>query len=89
MSDYIGQVPEEVDQLAAEFETKAGDLEHLKSTISAKLAGTTWTGADRDRFEADWEGALSTSITQMITQLRGASQLATDNAQEQRDASAS
>ena len=89
MSDYIGQVPEEVDQLSAEFETKAGDLEHLQSLITGKLAGTTWTGPDRDRFQSDWEGQLTTSITQMVAQLRGASQLAADNAQEQRDASAS
>jgi len=89
MSDYIGQVPEEVDQLAAEFEAKAGDLENLKSAISAKLAGTTWTGSDRDRFESDWEGQLSTAITTITQQLRGAGELASGNAQEQRDASAS
>ena len=87
MSDNIGQIPEEVDALAAEFELKAGELEDLKSAISAKLSGTVWTGPDRDRFEADWEGALSQNITQVIQQLRGASQLATDNANEQRDAS--
>jgi uncharacterized protein YukE len=89
MSDYIGQIPEEVDQLSAEFEAKAGDLETLKSAINAKLGGTTWTGSDRDRFQADWEGSLSTNITQIVQQLRGASQLASGNAQEQRDASAS
>jgi len=87
MSDYIGQVPEEVDALAADFESKAGDLENLKSVISGKLAGTTWTGPDRDRFEAEWEGALSQNVTQITQQLRAAGQLAADNAQQQRDAS--
>jgi hypothetical protein len=87
MAEYIGQIPEEVDSLAAELEAKAGELEDLKSAISAKLGGTTWTGPDRDRFEADWEGALSANVTQMTQQLRGASQMATNNAQEQRDAS--
>lgn len=87
MSDNIGQIPEEVDQLASEFELKAGELEDLKSAITAKLSSTVWTGPDRDRFEADWQGAFSQNITQVIQQLRQASQLATHNAQEQRDAS--
>ena len=87
MAEYIGQVPEEVDALAGEFEAKASELEDLKSSITSKLGGTTWTGADRDRFEADWEGALSQTVSQMVQQLRGAGQAAAANAQEQRDAS--
>ena len=89
MADYIGQVPEEVDALAADFETKAGDLEALKSAISAKLDGTVWTGQDRDRFQADWEGTFSQNITTVVQQLRQAGQQAADNAQQQRDASGS
>lgn len=88
MSDYIGQIPEEVDQLASDFDLKATDLENLKSAITAKLAGTTWTGADRERFESDWEGQLSPAITSVTAQLRGASDLAAGNAEEQRTASA-
>lgn len=87
MAENIGQIPEEVDALAADFEAKAGDLENLKSAISSKLGGTTWTGPDRDRFEADWEGSLSHNVTQIVQQLRGAGQTAADNAQAQRDAS--
>ncbi len=88
MAEYIGQIPEEVDRLADDFELKAGELEDLKSMITSKLGGTTWTGPDRDRFQADWEGALSQTVTQMIQQLRSAGQTAAANAQEQRDASA-
>jgi len=87
MAENIGQITEDVDALAAEFEAQAGVLEDLKTAISAKLAGTVWTGPDRDRFEADWEGAMSQNVTQVVQQLRGASQQATQNAQEQRDAS--
>ena len=89
MADYVGQVPEEVDALAADFEAKAGDLEGLKSAISAKLGGTTWTGADRDLFQSDWESTLSSNIAQIVQQLRAAGTTASGNAQEQRDASAS
>ncbi len=88
MAEYIGQIPEEVDRLADEFEVKAGELEDLKTAITAKLGGTTWTGPDRDRFQADWEGALSQNVTQLVQQLRSAGQQASANAQEQRDASA-
>lgn len=87
MAEYIGQIPEEVDALAGEFEARAAELEELKSSVSAKLAGTTWTGPDRERFEADWEGSLSANVTQMVQLLRSASQVAAGNAQEQRDAS--
>ena len=62
MAEYIGQIPEEVDAPAAELEAKAGELEDLKTAIGAKLGGTTWTGPDRDRFQADWEGALSANV---------------------------
>lgn len=88
MAEYIGQIPEEVDRLADEFEVKAGELDDLKTAITAKLGGTTWTGPDRDRFQADWEGALSQNVTQLVQQLRSAGQQASANAQEQRDASA-
>lgn len=87
MAENIGQVAEDVDLLAQEFETRANDLDTLKTNITAKLAGTTWTGPDRDRFEADWEGQLSQTITQIVQALRGAGTLAAQNAQEQRDAS--
>ncbi len=87
MAENIGQVAEDVDLLAQEFETRANDLDTLKTNITAKLAGTTWTGPDRDRFEADWEGQLSQTITQIVQALRGAGTLAGQNAQEQRDAS--
>jgi hypothetical protein len=89
VADNVGQIPEDVDQLASEFELKAGELETLKGAISSRLNGTVWTGPDRDRFQADWDGALSQNITQVIQQLRGASQVAANNAQEQRDASTS
>lgn len=89
MAEYIGQIPEEVDRLADEFEVKAGELEALKNAISAKLGGTTWSGPDRDRFQGDWEGVLSQTITQLVQQLRGAGQTASANAQEQRDTSTS
>jgi hypothetical protein len=88
VADNLGQIPEDVDQLASEFELKAGQLEELQSAISGRLNSAVWTGPDRDRFQADWDGALSQNITQVIQQLRGASQIATQNAQQQRDGSA-
>jgi hypothetical protein len=89
MADNIGQIPEEVDALAADFEARAVDLESLQTAITNKLAATQWTGPDRDRFQADWEGVLSANVASAVTTLRGASALASQNAQEQRDASAS
>ena len=88
MDQYLGQVPEEVDALAAEFETKAGDLESIQAAITAKLGGTTWTGPDRERFQGEWESQLGTAFTQLAEMLRTGARIAGGNAQEQRDASA-
>lgn len=88
MAEYIGQIPEEVDQLAGDFELKAGELEDLKTDITGQLSAVTWTGPDSDRFRADWEGVLSANITQIVQNLRAAGSTAAANAQEQRDASA-
>ena len=87
MAENIGQVTEDVEALAAEFDLQATALEDLKTAITAKLGGTIWTGPDRDRFESDWEGVMSQNITSVVQSLRGASQQATQNAQEQVDAS--
>lgn len=88
MDQYIGQVPEEVDALAAEFEAKAGDLESIQAALSAQFTHTTWTGPDRERFQGDWDSQLGTAFKQVAEMLRNGARAASGNAQEQRDASA-
>jgi len=88
VSSLLGQIPEEVDALAGDFDAKASDLDGVVSALTAKLGGTTWTGSDRTRFEGDWNSTLSTNLRNASQALRDAAQTARDNAQQQRDASA-
>ncbi len=88
MSQFLGQIPEEVDALAQEFGNRADEIDTIISAITAKLGSTTWTGPDRDRFEADWNGQLSTSLRAVGGTLRDAQAIAKSNAEQQRTASA-
>jgi uncharacterized protein YukE len=87
MSGFLGQVPEEVEALAADFETKSSDVETLITTVSSRLASTTWVGNDRDAFEASWTGEMTNNLTQLANSLREAGLIANNNAQQQRTAS--
>lgn len=84
---FLGQVPEEVDTLASEFDAKAHDIEGIITTLKSRLGGTTWTGQDRTRFEGSWDGELTASLRNVAGALRDAGSVARTNAQQQRDAS--
>lgn len=88
MAQFLGQVPEEVDALAADFDAKANDIDTIITALKSKLGSTTWTGADRDRFEGDWDGQLSSALRNVAGALRDAATLARGNADQQRQASA-
>ena len=88
MSGFLGQVPEEVEALGAEFDSKAGEVETLVQTLTQRLAATTWRGADREAFEASWSGEITNNLAQLANSLREAGQIANTNAQQQRTASA-
>jgi uncharacterized protein YukE len=87
MAQFVGQIPEEVDALAADFDAKASDIESLMAALKAKLGSTTWVGADRERFEGDWDGQLSTQLRTVASALRDAAIIARGNAEQQRTAS--
>lgn len=84
----LGQIPEEVDSLAADLDVKAEDIETLITALASKLGSTTWTGPDRDRFEGDWNSTLTTNLRNVAGALRDAASIARQNAEQQRQASA-
>lgn len=88
MAQFLGQIPEEVDALAAKFGQKADEIDHIISEITSQLGSTSWVGADRNRFESDWNGQLTSHLRHVGDQLRHTQQLAAQNANEQRNASA-
>ena len=88
MSQFIGQIPEEVDALASDFDNKATDIETVITALTSKLGSTTWVGADRNRFEGDWNSTLSSNLRTVAASLREAATTARNNAEQQRTASA-
>ena len=87
MSGFLGQVPEEVEQLAADFNTKADEVETLQQAITTRLGATNWVGNDRDNFESNWTGEMTNTLTQLASTLRETGTIANNNAQQQRTAS--
>lgn len=88
MSQFLGQIPEEVDELAALFDRKSNELEQTVSEISAKFGATTWRGNDRDRFEGNWQGTIAANLRSAALQLNAAALVARANAAAQRLTSA-
>ena len=88
MAGFLGQIPEEVDELAGLLERKSSELETTVSEITSKLGSTTWRGNDRERFEGNWTGTISANLRTAANQLSEAAQDARRNAQQQREASA-
>ncbi len=87
MSDRIGQDPDDVERLAAEFAARAVELDELRGAIGSRIASSDWTGPDRDRFHAEWDDSLSPSVANAADALRSAAQTASANADHQRVAS--
>lgn len=87
MSAQLGMIPEEVDDLATQLDVKAGDLEGVLTTLSAKLQGTTWVGTDYNRFEEQWTGTIAQNLRNAAEQLRTAATAAREDAENQRIAS--
>jgi len=87
MTGFLGQIPEDVQALGADFDTKAGEVETLITAITTRLQATTWRGNDRDHFESTWSGEITNSLTQLAQALRDAGTIATSNATQQITAS--
>jgi uncharacterized protein YukE len=77
----------EVRQLASLLQQSSADITSMISKLTGELGRTTWVGPDRTRFEGDWQSHHVAALNQVATALNDASTLATQNAQQQEDAS--
>jgi len=87
MSNFTGMDIQAVRTLATQFQNKAAEIDGLRQQLTAQLDSTSWVGPDRDRFHNDWMGQYSTALNRVAEALREASQRATQNANEQEQAS--
>lgn len=77
----------DVRTLASQLSQASTDITNIVSQLTSKLQGTTWEGPDRQRFESDWQSHHVNALNQVATALSDASTLASQNAQQQEDAS--
>lgn len=87
MSNFTGMDIQAVRTLATQFQNKAGEIDSLRQQLTGQLDSTPWVGPDRDRFHSDWTGQYSNALNQVAEALREASRRATQNANEQEQAS--
>jgi uncharacterized protein YukE len=78
---------QQVRQLSAQLNQKAGEIESALGTLTSALANTQWEGPDAIAFRNDWSGSHTAALRQVISALRDASTKATQNANSQEQTS--
>jgi len=89
MSNFTGMDIQAVRQLATQLNAKAGEIRNLTSQLTGQLEGTAWVGPDREQFYGDWTGQYVSALNNVAQGLEDASQRATQNANQQEQASGS
>jgi uncharacterized protein YukE len=87
MAQMLGMDVEQVRAFASFVDQKANDIDGIISSISSKLSQTQWVGNDRQKFESDWNGQLTTALKNVAQALRDTKDRANNNALEQEQAS--
>ena len=64
MAGMFGANLADLEQLRAMFDSKAGEVQGLESTLSAKVApgATAWEGPGADKFRAAWEQEFAPAL---------------------------
>lgn len=77
----------QVRALAKQMNSASQEVTQLAQRLTSALQSTTWVGNDKNRFESEWNGQHLKNLTAVSDALKTASQLATQNASEQEQAS--
>lgn len=88
MTSFVGMDIGAVRSLASQLVAKADEIDSIANTLSSQLDGANWVGADASAFRSDWSGTHRTQLTAVANALRDASMRATNNANQQEQASA-
>jgi hypothetical protein len=78
---------EQLRTLGTKLQTGASDIEQQRVSLSRLLDSTTWEGPDAKAFRSEWSGTHSNALNQVIQALKDAGTKATQNANEQDQAS--
>lgn len=84
---FVGADVEQLNQLAAQLNNKANDIQNVISQLTSAINSVEWKGNDANKFRSDWQGQYVGQLKQVVSGLQTASQNAKRNAQEQATAS--
>ncbi|GIG57806.1 hypothetical protein Lfu02_21780 [Longispora fulva] len=89
MTSFIGMDVSAVRSLATQLNSKADEIETISNALSTQLEHVQWVGHDAEGFRSEWQGTHRTQLHTVATALRDAATKATNNANQQEQASAS
>lgn len=88
MSSMLGMDIAAVRNLAGQLMAKADEIETIANTLTTQLDAAQWIGPDATAFRGDWVSVHRAQLTTVANALRDASNRATNNANQQEQASA-
>ncbi|MET1089368.1 MAG: hypothetical protein ABWY04_19975 [Arthrobacter sp.] len=74
-------------QLGNKLKSGASEIEAQRSTLTKALDSVNWLGPDADKFKGEWQSTHATLLTKVAEALREAGTKATQNAEQQTQAS--
>ena len=83
----MGMDVQGVRSLAQLMNQRADEIQQFAAQLTQSLDGAQWVGPDREQFVADWKSHHMASIHAVVEALKHAAQMASQNAQQQEDAS--
>jgi uncharacterized protein YukE len=85
--NFLGNDPEQMDRLATRMEQEAGKIDEAIRLVTTDLQSLQWTGADRTRFESDWNSNHASALKRAVESLRQNAQVVKKEAAAQRQVS--
>ena len=87
VATFIGANIEELRDLASTFDANGQALERTARDLTARVATSSWVGADQQRFTDDWHSRLRVTLLGASSSLLSTAHLLRQNAAEQEAAS--
>jgi uncharacterized protein YukE len=89
-TNFYGMDTAQVSSLANQLNQQASAIESVASTINGLVSqmSEAWRGPDATQFSSEWTGTLKGALTNVQNAITGFANLATQNVQQQEQASA-
>jgi len=79
-----GANPDELERLGTTLHQQIAAVDAVTAVVTQTLAGTTWMGPARDRFEHDWQGSFRSVLIRLVEAFAAAGADCTARAQDLR-----